>query len=309
MESVTLKRHISDEEKVQNDPESVVEEHQSTVAPASLLKALEYQCSNGSNYRTITPTRPTITTPISHPKKDKGTQQIQGWFVGKKDYYYNDHLTCYFAELAELSRQAKRELVMVTCTFNDENNQWLRDVDDRGQGRSMVQTITRSLEQNGWTTDSIVVLEECDTDVSLKQGEFKRLHIHVLTYGGTDDFERLKRILKPFSMQTRVQANWIDKRPYNAFDKLEEEQFGEMPFGKVDPSSNHWLNTYKTMDDHGRCWVHVEHPVCLRSADYLSKGLNKPIGRSRNFKLIGLEGAQQRRKAMYDAGRDIKAQR
>lgn len=266
---------------------------------SSLHKALMLRSLNGSDHRSITYTRPNTFPPIVHPKKDVGTQEFKHWFAKKKSYCFNDHLTCGFLELVELSKQNKQEIQMLSVTFNDEINEWLRAVDARQHGsRTMSQTMARSVMGHGWKTGSIIVLEESTEEIKLTIGNMKGLHMHILTYGDDAAFERLKAILRRYGDRVHAESTWTDKRAYSPLDELEEEQFGEMPEGAVDERSIHWIGQYKKTMANGRTFVYTEHPVCLRSADYLSKALNTNIGRGRNFKFIGLEGAKQRRLAM-----------
>ena len=297
----------ADNHRVQNDIFSTENTDEPISPNASLLKALNRMSSNGSNYRTITPNRPNRYIPITHPKKDKGTRSIKGLFAGKKDYNYNDHLTAAFVELAERSRKAKLPLIAVTCTFNDATHKKLKK---RVVSKSKPKSIVRKFESwivKHWKTDSILVIEECQNSiVPLPSGNNEpRLHVHILTYANSGEQKRLETILKPFSMQTRIQDTWTNKRPYNDLDAIEEDQFGDIPTGEPNPNSAHWLNTYKTDDNQGHCWVHTIHPVCLRGADYISKDLNTNIGDGRNFTLIGLEQAPQRRLELFKQGQAL----
>lgn len=278
----------------------------SIIPNTSLHKALARASSNGSNYRTITPNRPNIYTPVTNPRKGNGSHKIKGIFAGKKDYHYNDHLTAAHIELAELSRKAKQSLFAVTCTFNDDTHIELKEA------RRIIEKFKRKLtgeakereEPTRWNVGSILVIEECDkSTVELPDGsKEKRLHAHIITYGNDSEKKRLEAILKPFSEQTMIQDTWTNKRPYNDLDAIEEEQFGDIPTGEPDSNAKHWLNTYKTTDEHGRQWVHTIHPVCLRGADYITKGLNKQIGKGKNYALIGLKEAPQRRLELFKQG-------
>ncbi|MFQ2403795.1 hypothetical protein ACK31G_02480, partial [Aeromonas caviae] len=71
----------------------------------------------------------------------------------------------------------------------------------------------------------------------------------------------------------------------------------------------HWIGQYKKTKENGKIIVYIERPVCLRSADYLSKTLNTNIGRGRNFKFIGLEGAKTRRRDMIKRAKEYRNQR
>ncbi|MBP4068493.1 hypothetical protein ACV1EB_16595 [Aeromonas caviae] len=292
------------------DPEPAGFYEEATALNSSLHKALMLRSLNGSDHRSITDTRPNIFPPIVHPKKDVGTQEFKGWFAEKKSYCFNDHLTCGFLELAKLSKQNKQEIQMLSVTFNDETNEWLRAVDARPHAsRTMIQTLTRSIMDNGWTTDSIVVIEESKDDVELTVGSLKGLHMHILTYGDEAAIKRLKAILRLYGDRVHAESTWKDKRPYGELDELEEEQFGEMPVGAVDEHAAHWIGQYKKTKENGKIIVYIERPVCLRSADYLSKTLNTNIGRGRNFKFIGLEGAKTRRRDMIKRAKEYRNQR
>lgn len=279
---------------------------------ASLLKACARASSNGSNYRTITPNRPNIYIPISNPKKGNGSNNIKGIFAGKKDYHHNDYLTAAFIELAELSRKAKQPLIAVTCTFNDATHIELKEADTQDEARTIIEKLKRKLTGEAkdrnkptyWNVDSILVIEECDkSTVKMPSGnEEKRLHAHIITYGNDSEQERLEAILKPFSKQTMIQDTWTNKRPYSDFDEIDEDLLGDMPTDAPDPANDQWLNTYKTTDEHGKQWVHTVHPVCMRGVDYITKGLNKQIGDSRNFTLIGLKQAPKRRLELFKQG-------
>jgi hypothetical protein len=313
----------TDNSQPQNDIFST-ENTDTSIAPnASLLKALARRSSNGSDLRSITLNRPNINTPITNPKNGNGSNKIEGVFADKKDYHYNDHLTAAFIELAELSRKAKLPLIVATCTFNDATHKKLKK---RVISKSKPRSIVRKFESwiiKDWTTDSILVIEECDkSTVEMPSGnEEKRLHVHIITYANSNEQKRLEAILKPFSMQTRIQDTWTNKRPYSYLDAEEEDQFGDMPINAPDPTNDYWLNTYKTVDTHSndnnvnspndnnnaknknkKQWVHTVLPVCLRSADYLAKGLNKHIGEGRNFTLIGLKQTSQRRLELFKQG-------
>lgn len=292
------------------DPEPAGVCEETTVLHSSLHKALMLRSLNGSDHRSITYTRPNVFPPIINPKKDAGTQEFKNWFAKKKSYCFNDHMTCGFLELAELSQQNKQEIQMLSITFNDETNEWLRAVDARPHtSRTMIQTLTRSIKDNGWTTDSIIVIEESEGEVELTVGSMKGLHMHILTYGDEAAFKRLKAILRLYGDRVHAESTWDDKRPYSALDELEEEQFGEMPADSVDELATHWVGQYKKTMENGKTFVYIEHPVCLRSADYLSKTLNTLIGRGRNFKFIGLEGAKKRRRDMVKRAKEYRNQR
>ena len=297
----------TDNHRVQNDIFSTENADTSISPNTSLVKALAYRSSNGSNLRTITHNRPNTLPPITHPKKDKGTRSIKGPFAGKKDYNYNDHLTAAFVELAERSRKAKLPLIFATCTFNDATHKKLKK---RVVSKSKPRSIVRKFESwivKHWKTDSILVIEECqNSTVLLPSGNSEpRLHVHILTYANSNEQKRLEAILKPFSKQTKIQDTWTNKRPYNDLDAIEEDQFGDIPTGEPDSNAKHWLNTYKTTEEHNKQWIHTIHPVCLRGADYISKDLNTNIGDGRNFTLIGLKQAPQRRLELFKQGQAL----
>lgn len=296
----------TDNHGVQNDIFSTENTDTSISPNTSLLKALARASSNGSNYRTITPNRPNIYLPITNPKKGNGSHKIKGVFAGKKDYHYNDHLAAAFVELVELSREAKQPLLAVTCTFNDTTHIELKKADTEGEARSIVRKFESWIIKH-WATDSILVIEECETStVLLPSGnEEKRLHAHIITYGNISEQERLEAILKPFSKQTMIQDTWTNKRPYNDCDESDEDQFGDIPTDAPDPTNDYWLNTYKTKDKQGNQWVHTIHPVCLRGVDYITKGLNKQIGNGRNFTLIGLKNTPKRRLEQFKQGQAL----
>jgi|GEM_PF-3864173 hypothetical protein len=282
---------------------------------ASLLKACAREISNGSNLRSITHNRPSIYTPFTNPKKGNGSHKIKDIFAGKKDYHYNDHLTAAFVELAELSRKAKQPLIAVTCTFNDATHIELKKADTEDEARTIIEKFKRKLTGEAkdrnkptyWNVDCILIIEKCKTStVPLPSGdEEKRLHVHIITYGDSNEQERLKAILAPFSKQTMIQDTWTDKREYSAFDEMDEDQFGDIPTGEPESNNKHWLNTYKTKDKQGNQWVHTILPVCLRGVDYITKGLNKQIGDGRNFTLIGLKNAPKRRLELFKQGQAL----
>ena len=290
------------------DPEPAGVCEESPALNSSLHKALMLRSLNGSDHRSITYTRPNVFPPIVNPKKDVGTQEFKNWFAKKKSYCFNDHMTCGFLELAELSKQNKQDIQMLSITFNNETNEWLRAVDARPQAsRTMIQTLTRSIMDNGWTIGSIVVIEESEGEVELTVGNMKGLHMHILTYGDDAAFERLKAILRQYGDRVHAESTWTDKRPYNPLDELEEEQFGAIPTDSVDEHAAHWVGQYKKTIN-GKTFVYAKHPVCLRSADYLSKTLNIHIGRGRNFKFIGLDGAKTRRRDMIKLAKEYRKQ-
>lgn len=296
----------TDNHGVQNDIFST-EKAEASISPnASLLRACARESSNGSNLRTITPNRPNIYLPISNPKKSNGSHKIKGIFADKVDYYYNDHLTAAYVELEALSRKAKQPLMFATCTFNDATHIELKKADTEDEARSIVRKFESWIIKH-WKTDSILIIEKCKTStVPLPSGdEEKRLHVHIITYGDSNEQERLKAILAPFSKQTMIQDTWTDKREYSAFDEMDEDQFGDIPTGEPDSNNKHWLNTYKTKDKQGSQWIHTIHPVCLRGVDYITKGLNKQIGDGRNFTLIGLKNMPKRRLELFKQGQAL----
>ena len=270
----------------------------------SLAKGLRMMTLNGSVYRTITRTRPSIDTPLTLPKKGNNQHKINDVFV-RKAYQYNDTLTSAYIILQDKASKQRKEIFFITITLNDEINLKLREKNNAVNEETMIRTVSRWLYPYSYITDAIVVLEECSNSfVDHHNGSYPRLHLHIITM--LNDRQRkvaLCDLLRNKCMQLKIQNYWIDKRPYTELDNWEEEQFGHIPINEVDPTAEYWLNTYvkekmnKTTGEIIKT-VYRKLPVCLRGVDYMSKALQKPIGRGKNYTLIGLKGYRKRREEL-----------
>ena len=269
----------------------------------SLAKGLRMFTLNGSVCRTITCTRPSIDNPLTLPKKGNNQHKINDVF-GKKGYQYNDTLTSAYIILQDKASKQRKDILFITITLNDEINLKLREQDDDDSKETMIRTVSRWLHLCDYITDAIVVIEECSKSFVDNNGRYPRLHLHIITILNDNQRKVVQRdFLRKKRMQIMVQSDWTDQRPYTEFDSWEEEEFGHIPVNKVDPDAKHWLNTYvkeKVNKATGEVikTVHRKLPVCLRGVDYMSKTLQKPIGRGKNYTLIGLKGHRKHREGL-----------
>ncbi|HAS6359173.1 TPA: hypothetical protein ACGUXQ_004675 [Vibrio vulnificus] len=276
-----------------------------------LAKGLRMMGLNGSAYRTITSIRPNIHTPLTAPKKGNGQHKVKDVF-GKKAYQYNDALTSAYIILQEKAAEQRKDTFFITVTLDDATTMKLREQNvDKGK-ETMIRTVSRWFRAYDYITDAIVVMEVCsDSVVEYKDNNHRRLHLHIVTTLNDNDSAMIRRdLLKDKRIQIQVQDTWTDKRPYTEFDEWEEEEFGSIPVGAVDPDADYWMNTYvrKIADKAtGKITREVcrELPVCLRSVDYMSKSILKPIGRGKNYTLIGLEGHRERREELSRRAREL----
>jgi hypothetical protein len=278
-----------------------------------LAKGLRMMELNGSTYRTITSNKPNIHTPLTPPKKGNNQHKINNVF-GKKAYQYNDGLTSAYIVLQEKAAVQRKDIFFITVTLDDKTNLKLRKDDADGSKETMIRTVSRWFRSYDYITDAIVVIEECmDSPVVHEDGVHRRLHLHIVTMLNHNGRAVAQRgLLRDKCMQLKVQDYWTNKRPYTDDDEWEEEEFGNIPVDAVDPDAEHWLNTHvkeKVNKVTGEVTkrVHRQLPVCLRSVDYMSKTIPKPIGRGKNYTLIGLEGYRARREELSRLGRELLA--
>jgi hypothetical protein len=259
---------------------------------------------NGSVYRTITRSRPNIYKPLTLPKKGKNQHKVNSVF-GRKAYYYNDTLTSAYIILQDKALEQRKETFFITITLNDEINLKLREQDKDISEETMIRTVSRWLYPYDFITDAIVVIEECsDSSVDHTDGSYPRLHLHIITI--LNNMQRKVaqlNLLRNKRMQLKIQNYWLDKRLYTEQDNWDEEEMGTIPANEIDPTAEYWLNTYvkEKMDKATGEVIKIVYrklPVCLRGVDYMSKSLQKPIGRGKNYTLIGLKGYRKRREEL-----------
>lgn len=279
-----------------------------------LAKGLRMMGLNGSAYRTITSNRPNIHTPLTLPKKGSGQHKLKNVF-GKKAYQYNDALTSAYIVLQEKAALQRKDIFFITPTLDDETNLKLREQDVDSSKETMIRTVSRWFRAYDYITDAIVVMEECpDSVVAHENGVYRRLHLHIVTM--LNDNERVmaeRGFLRDKSMQLKVQDYWTDERLYTDDDEWEEEEFGPIPVDAVDPEAEYWLNTYVKENINKNTGevtkiVYRQLPVCLRGVDYMTKGIQKPIGRGKNHTLIGLKGHRERREELSRRAREMLAE-
>ncbi|WP_264875137.1 hypothetical protein [Vibrio agarivorans] len=278
---------------------------------AFIAKGLALACANGQLNRSITYNTPSISTPLTSPKRSKNQHSIESVYKSQR-YCYNDALTAYFAELKTLASKNRQTLRFITINLNNEANIQLRDVDSDSNKKPMINLVARWIRGFEAISDAIVVMEESpESFVTIAVKKHKRLHIHIVTVMDEEGVQKAcDELLSSKSSMTQVKSTWTHRRPYTELDELEEEDFGDIPFDKPDPSNEHWLNTYKRTtyseySNSSKTEVCRELPVCGRSVDYLSKDLATPIGRGQNFTVIGLKGSSMRRQQMYKQGQEI----
>ena len=278
-----------------------------------LAKGLRMMELNGSEHRTITLTRPNIDTTLTSPKKSNGQHKIDSVF-GSKSYQHNDSLTAAYVALKEKASVQRKEIVFITITLDDDTNRKLREQDGDVSKETMIRSVSRWFRAFDYIADAIVVLEECSKSfVEHDNGVYRRLHLHIVTMLSDNEFGMARTgLLKDKRSQIQIQNTWIDKRLYTSDDEWEEEEFGPIPVNAIDPNADYWLNTYvqESVDASTGEVIKVvcrEHPVCLRSVDYMSKTLQKPIGRGQNHTFIGLKERSERRRELSRLGRKLLA--
>ncbi|UGA55422.1 hypothetical protein [Vibrio sp. VB16] len=279
-----------------------------------LAKGLRMMALNGSTYRTITSNRPTIDTPLIDPKKGNGQHKIKDTF-GKKAYQHNDALTTAFILLKEKGAATRKDALFITVTLDDETNLKLRKQDKDVNKETMIRTVSRWFRAYNYMTDAIVVIEECPVSVVKHENDtYRRLHLHIVTTLNENE-RRMAEVglLKDKCQQIQVKDTWLHRRPYTSDDEWEEEDFGPIPIDSIDPGAEYWLNAFveeKVSRATGEVYKEVcrEFPVCLRGVDYMSKGIQKSIGRGNNYTLIGLEGYRERRSELSRLARELLAE-
>ncbi len=278
---------------------------------AKMAKGLAMMGLNGSEYRTITSSRPNIDTPLTAPKKSNGHHKIKRVF-GKLPYHYNDALTAAYIVLQEKAAELHKHTYFITVTLDDETNWKLRALDADADKETMIRSVSRWFRAYPYITDAIVVLEECPKSVIEGRNEtHRRLHLHFVTALNTNERRMAEvELFRDKSVQVRIQDSWRDKRPYNSDDEWEEEDFGKMPVGDIDPEADYWLNTYvkeKTDEVTGEITKTVCRvlPVCLRGVDYMTKSMQVPLGRGKNYTFIGLKERTKRREELARRAREL----
>ncbi|MBR9873577.1 MAG: hypothetical protein GYB23_04820 [Vibrionaceae bacterium] len=274
--------------------------HPEVRPPLSFVLA-EY---NGFWYRASTPRRPDIYTAIRKPNKGDLLHEIPRIF-GSASYYHHDKLSTAFRILKSQANASHKEICLITATFNDDTNIKLRKLDADESNTSMAQRVTewlRVLDKKGINKDAIVVLEECsDSSLVINGEEIKRLHVHILMVLSESEQIEIKKTLFRRRLHTHtyvdVKTTWKSKWKYSDSEEIEEDQYGSIPQGEVDPNAEHWLNTYvKEVEYFGKKvkMVHRVLPVCMRAADYLSKSIGTPIGsKGRNYAFRELKGREE----------------
>ncbi|EKO3388939.1 hypothetical protein OMA37_000708 [Vibrio fluvialis] len=278
---------------------------------AKMAKGLAILGLNGSEYRTITSNRPNIDTPLTAPKKSNGHHKIKRVF-GKLPYHYNDALTAAYIVLQEKAVELHKHTYFITVTLNDETNIKLRALDADPDKETMIRSVSRWFRAYPFVTDAIVVLEECPRSPVVGQNEtHRRLHLHIVTVLNTNERRRAEvELLRDKANQVQVKDSWRDERPYTSDDEWEEEDFGAMPVGAVDPEADYWLNTYvkentnKVTGEISKT-VYRVLPVCLRGVDYMTKTLQVPFGRGKNYTFIGLKDRTKRRDKLARRAREL----
>ncbi len=293
------------------DHNGVIEVKKETDAEPRLAKGLRMMGLNGAEFRTITSTRPNIDTPLTSAKKSVGQHKIDNVF-GSKSYHYNDSLTAAYIVLCEKSALLKKSVFFITVTLNDDINLKLRRMNSDISKETMVRTASKWFRAFDYITDAIVVMEECSKSVvEHEKGVYRRLHLHIVTMLNDNELGKVQNgLFKDKRIQIQIQNTWTDKRLYSADDEWEEEEFGPIPVNAVDPDADYWLNTNvkENVDKStGKVTkvVYREHPVCLRAVDYMSKTLQKPIGRGQNHTFIGLKERSERRRELSLLGREL----
>ncbi|MFH4617710.1 hypothetical protein [Vibrio furnissii] len=278
---------------------------------ARMAKGLAMMELNGSEYRTITSSRPNIDTPLTAPKKSNGHHKIKRVF-GKLPYHYNDALTAAYIVLQEKAAELHKHTYFITVTLDDATNWKLRALDADADEETMIRSVSRWFRAYPYITDAIIVLEECPkSKVEGRNETHRRLHLHIVTALNTNERRRAAvELLRGKSMQVRVQDSWLDERPYTSDDEWEEEDFGAMPVGAVDPEADYWLNTYvkeNTNEVTGEITKTVCRllPVCLRGVDYMTKTMQVPLGRGKNYTFIGLKERTKRREDLARRAREL----
>lgn len=273
-----------------------------------LLKVWRLMETNGSALRTISADRPLIMTPLTPPKKGQNQHKVDKFF-GNRPYYYNDTFGTAYYSMKEDSIPLYQEMCFITATFNDETNRKLRELDAEPNSKeTMIRKVQRWLRAYPYIKDAIFVIEECHKGEKVIVGDqsFKRLHVHLLTALTKDEQAQAKEKLfrKKIDRRVTLKTTWTSKRQYTELDELEEDQFGPIPEGDIDPKAEHWLNTYVAYEN-GKKLICIEQSGCLRAADYMSKSLGRQIGRGRNFGFIGLKGRDQLQKELSEKGMAI----
>ncbi|EPF2507136.1 hypothetical protein ACSL9G_003031 [Vibrio fluvialis] len=281
---------------------------------AKMAKGLAMMRLNGSEYRTITSSRPNIDTPLTAPKKSNGHHKVERVF-GKSPYHYNDALTAAYIVLQEKAAELHKHTCFITVTLDDATNWKLRALDADADKETMIRSVSRWFRAYPYITDAIVVLEECSrSKVEGLNETHRRLHLHIVTALNANERRRAEvDLLRDKSVQVMVQDSWLDERPYTSDDEWEEEDFGAMPVDAVDPKADYWLNTYlkeKTNKVTGEITKTVcrELPVCLRGVDYMTKTIQVPLGRGQNYTFIGLKDRRARREQLASRARKLLAE-
>lgn len=278
-----------------------------------LAKGLRMMELNGSVHRSITSTRPSITKPLTAPKKGIGHHQIPREF-GSKPYHYNDTFTAAFDVLKYKANKQKKEIYAVQATLDDDTNVFLRKLDsDDAAKATMIRKVERWFRAYDYIADAIVVMEECSKSfVYVDNVRCRRLHLHIVTMMNDNEREiaRDELLRGKITQRVTIQDQWTDKREYTDDDEWEEEEAGPIPKNAIDPDAEYWLNTY-VIEEANKVTGEVikkvcrRLPVCLRGVDYITKTIQQPIGRGKNYTFIGLKGRRERREELARLGHDM----
>lgn len=283
-----------------------------TVNP-SMAKALRLASVTGAWHRTITRTRPNINDPLTLPKKGMGHHRIRNVF-GKKSYHYNDKFTPVYDLLKQDADLRRQDIVFITGMFNSKMNLILRELDACESKHTMIREVRNRLRKYKFLKKAIVVLEECPKSfVTCNNTVYRRLHFHIATTLSANEITIARNTLFKGCVEQRVtiKDHWIEKRPYDSNDEWDEEEFGEtIPFNTFDHDSEHWMNTcvHEVVDKKTgeiKKIVHRKLPFCLRGVDYMTKTIQKRIGRGENYTFIGLNKHKSRREALAREARQI----
>nr|WP_319553729.1 hypothetical protein [uncultured Vibrio sp.] len=277
-----------------------------------LLKVLRLMETNGSDLRSIisaiSTNKPFIMSPLTHPKKGKAQHKIAKE-SGESAYFHNDIFSMAYILLNKSAIQSNKDVCFITATFDDETNRKLRTLNASPNAKeTMIRKVQRWLRAFPYIKDAIFVLEECHNGKKVVVGKqsFNRLHVHLLTVLSKDEQAQAKKELfrKKIVCGVTLKTSWTAKRPHTELDEIEEEQFGPIPRGAIDPNAAHWLNTYVAYEK-GEKKVCIVLPGCLRAADYMTKSLDCPIGQGSNFATIGLKGRRQLQEELSKKGTAI----
>ncbi|MFC0060176.1 hypothetical protein [Vibrio inusitatus] len=262
---------------------------------SSLDKALAMMSVNGSYLRTITKNTPNITNRLRVGRKVKAEHKFR---FGDTSYSTDDHLTCAYILMSLIAQEVCKKIHFVTISLNDEETIKLWEVAEKTYGPTVSTTVARWFRYYPAIENAIVVVERShNSNVITSNGIRPRLHLHILCLLSESDAEQLQRdLLLDKRKRIQIKDEWVSKYRYSDLDAIEEELLGPMPFDEPQ-GSDEWASRYKKYIN-GTLMVCTRHPICLRAVDYLTKELNKPIGRGPNYSLIGLNGVGDLRREL-----------